>query len=117
VRVQRQIAFQQHFSQSIVAHLVNRQGVVERAVGQLPKVDMTAHERVNPGILQLFGAPEGRNFGRRLPNRTGVPGDGRVHVEDGSVGIEYAGNGALGRHANSSTAPIASKDLDARHRF
>ena len=65
--------------------------IVERIAGHLPEIGMAAHQRPQPGVLQLLAAPQlGQSIGPLAELGTQTCDRG-VHVEQRAVGIEHAG--------------------------
>jgi hypothetical protein len=67
------------------------EGVVECLFGQLPEIDEGAHHAANPGIFELFCAPDFRQQPTVRPDRLGMAAHSGVDVEQRPVGVEDEG--------------------------
>jgi hypothetical protein len=65
-----------------------REGEIQRPLGKRPEIQVAAGERQRPGIFELFAAPDLGEALRIGAGRGAMAGDGGVHVEQGSVGVE-----------------------------
>ena len=70
-----------------------REGIVEGPLGEEPERLVAPGEREDPGVFELLRPPDLRQPRRFRPDRR-MARDGRVHVEEGAVGIEENRSGA-----------------------
>jgi hypothetical protein len=96
IGVQRQVRLHQRVAQGRIDAGASER-VVECVAGHLPKARVTAHQRAQPSVLKLLGAPQlGQSLGV-LADPSAQTRDRGVHVEQRAVRVEYARLNA--RHA------------------
>src|SRR5262249_34261832 len=58
VGVQREVAVGQSSSQPLVLDPVRCQRELQRGLSEVPEIDVTAHQGMDPRILELLGTPQ-----------------------------------------------------------
>ena len=93
VSVKLEIGVEQRGPERAVDRRKAFEAVIQRPLGERPELDVTAGQRMGPGVFDLLDPP---HFGEAVGIRSGrraVAGDRGIEVEQRAVGVEHVGHG------------------------